>query len=228
MRNWFALIIFTAAAVILPAQTATPGTVQATGTATLSVNPDEASLDISVITQGATAQQAAQLNASQTTTVINALKQLLSVHGSIQTVAYSVYPRYSTQPGQSNVIVGYTASNTVRATTSDLTLPGPIIDTANQAGASTVGNLTFDLQNPEPYKQQALSAAAKQAQAHAAAIAAGLSAKTGSVVSAQESSTTTIPIYAGTAGAVAGTPTPVQSGPVNVSATVTITVQLMQ
>jgi hypothetical protein len=226
MSKWFALMSFLAAAAALPAQTVSPGTVQATGTATLSVPPDQVSLDVSVITQGSTAQQAAQQNASQTATVINALKQALGASGTVQTVGYSVYPRYSSMTGQSNTVVGYTASNTVRATSNNLTLAGPLIDTANQAGASSVGNLSFSLQNSDPYYQQALSAAAKQAQAHAAAIAAGLGAKTGAVVSAQEGASISYPIMA--AGTANSVQTPVLTGTVSVSATVTITVQLVQ
>jgi len=201
------------------------GTVQATGTASLSVKPDQASLQVSVLTQGTTAQQAADKNASQATAVINALKQLLGATGTVQTVNYSVYPLYSTTPGQSDVVVGYTASNTVKLTTADLSLAGPLIDTASQAGATSVGSLSFGLQDPEPFKQQALSAAAKQAMAHAAAIASGLGGKTGAVVSAQESGSVS-PVDFGTAFSVSSA-TPVQSGNVTVSATVTITVQLL-
>lgn len=224
MRKAIILIAASLAAATVSAQPA-PGTVQASGSVTLSVNPDSVRLDVSVITQGTTAQQAAQQNATQTTTVINALKQVLGASGSVQTVSYAVNPRYNNTPGQDPVIVGYTATNTVRVTSNDLTLPGSLIDTANQSGATNVGNLAFGLQNSDPYIQQALTAAAKQAQAHAAAIAAGLGGKTGAVISAQESSSYS-PIV--TPGIAAGAQTPVLTGTVSVSANVAVTVQLMQ
>ena len=220
MRYFMGICAFAAT---LIAQT-TPGTVQATGNANLSVKPDQATLDVSIITQATTAQQAADQNAAQATTVINALKQALGVSGSVQTVSYNVYPRYSNAAGQQDVVVGYTASNTVRVTTNDLTRVGTLIDTANQAGASSVGSLSFGLQDQEPYKLQALSAAAKQALTHAAAIATGLGDKTGSVVSAQEGVGVS-PVVTGVASASS---TPIQTGTVTVSATVTITVQLLQ
>ena len=222
MRKILWLII---CAGVLAAQTS-PGTVQATGNSSLPVKPDQATLDVSVITQGTTAQQAADANASQTTAVINALKQALGASGSVQTVSYSVYARYSNVPGQNDVIVGYTASNTVRLTTNDLTKVGSLIDTANQAGANSVGSLGFGLQDPEPYKLQALTAASKQALTHASAIASGLGGKTGSVVSAQEGATYA-PVVTSGAGAAMSV-TPVQTGTVTVTATVTITVQLVQ
>jgi uncharacterized protein YggE len=199
--------------------------IQATGSATIPVNPDQAKLAVGVVTQGATAQDAGQQNATLTTTVLNALKGVLGTAGSIQTISYSISPRYSTTQGQPSVIIGYTASNTVEVTTTDLSIIGRLIDTANQAGANSVGNLSFGLQNPEPYVEQALGQAAKQAQAHANAIATGLGAKTGVVMAAQEGSSVT-PILAG--GALAATSTPILTGTVSVSANVTISVQLIQ
>ena len=201
------------------------GAIQATGSATISVNPDQAQLSVGVVTQSTTAQDAGQQNATLTTTVLNALKGVLGTAGTIQTIGYSVSPRYSTTQGQTSVIIGYTASNTVEVTTYDLSLIGQLIDTATQAGANSVGNLSFGLQNPEPVTEQALGQAAKQAQAHANAIAGGLGAKTGIVLSAQEGSSVTPVVMPGVA---ATSSTPIQTGTVSVSASVTISVQLIQ
>jgi uncharacterized protein YggE len=208
----------------LLAQTS-PGAIQATGSATISVNPDQAQLTVGVVTQGATAQDAGQQNATLTTTVLNALNGVLGTAGTTQTISYSISPRYSTTAGQTSTIIGYTASNTVQVTTTDLTLIGRLIDTANQAGANSVGNLSFGLQNPEPVMEQALSQAAKQAQAHANAIAGGLGAKTGVVISAQEGATVAPVAVPGVSTA---TTTPIQTGTVSVTASVTIGVQLIQ
>ena len=209
----------------LLAQTS-PGAIQAVGSATISVDPDQAQLAVGVVTQGATAQDAGQQNASLTTTVLNALKGVLGTAGTIQTIGYSISPRYSTTQGQTSAIIGYTASNTVEVTSFDLSLIGRLIDTANQAGANSVGNLSFSLQNPEPVMEQALGQAAKQAQAHTNAIATGLGAKTGVVLSAQEGATVTPIVIAG--ALAAAPPTPIQTGTVSVTASVTISVQLIQ
>ena len=221
------LICLPLSAGALLAQTS-PGAIQAIGSATISVNPDQAQLAVGVVTQGATAQDAGQQNAALTTTVLNALKAVLGTEGSIQTISYSVSPRYSTTQGQTSVIIGYTVSNTVEVTTTDLSIIGRLIDTANQAGANSVGNLSFSLQNPEPVMEQALGLAAKQAQAHANAIAAGLGAKTGVVISAQEGATATPVMVSGVLAGVTAVPTPIQTGTVSVTASVTISVQLIQ
>ena len=208
---------------VLAAQTTATRTVQATGSATLSANPDQAQIDVGVVTVGATAQDSAQQNATQTTSVLNAVKAVLGANGTIQTVSYYVQPRYTnTTPATIN---GYTTSNTVRVLTFDLSIIGKLIDAANAAGANTVGGLNFGLQDSEPLVQQALTQATKQALAHATAIASGLGGKIASVVSAQEgSSYTPILVSAGpTAGAAT---TPVQTGTVNVYATVTVIASL--
>jgi uncharacterized protein YggE len=225
MRKIFAILIgVLIAGAVLPAQT-TPGTVQATGTATINVTPDQAQLSVGVVTQGATAQEAGALNATLANTVQNALKLILGLNGTIQTVGYSVYPRYSN--GNTPTIIGYTASNTVQVTTNNLSNNnlGALLDAATIAGANSVSGVTFGLQNPDPFLQQALTAATKQALGHAAAIAGGLGLRTGAVVSALEGSSYT-PVTAGIAPTTASTP--IQTGTVGVSATVTVSVALVQ
>ena len=208
------------------AQTTVPS-VQATGSATLTAKPNQAQLDIGVITNGTTAQEASQKNASMSDTVQAALSKVLGSAGTLQTVSYYVTPRYSNTPNQPSVIIGYTAGNTVRVTTTDLSQIGLLIDAASQAGANSVGGLSFGLQNPEPLVEQALTLATKQATAHASAIAAGLGGKLGAVISAQEGSSYT-PITVGAPGAGTAVTTPVQTGTVTVYATVTIQVGLAQ
>jgi uncharacterized protein YggE len=210
----------------LPAEPIAAGSIQASGSASISVQPDQATLTAGVVTQATTAQDAATQNATMTSAMIKALTGVLGTKGTIQTIYYSLSPRYSNgSTNQPPAIIGYTASNTVQVVTNDLNLVGPLIDAANQAGGNNIGGPTFGLQNPEPTRQQALAAASKQALAHASAIASGLGAKIGSVISAQEGSNVT-PIVAGAPTAAAGTP--IQTGTVNVSATVTVTVAMVQ
>jgi uncharacterized protein YggE len=223
-RMFSSLLLLTLTCTAMAAQTAVPS-VQANGSATLTAKPDQAQLDVGVVTNGVTAQDASQLNASLSNSVQAALSKVLGSAGTLQTVSYYLTPRYSSTPNQSSVIIGYTASNTVRVTTTDLTQIGLLIDAANQAGANSVGGLSFGLQNPEPLVEQALTLATKQATAHAGAIAAGLGVKLGAVLSAQEGSSYT-PVVVGTANAGGAVTTPVQTGVVTVYATVTIQIGL--
>jgi uncharacterized protein YggE len=221
MRNFRVFLLLSWLAAQLVAQTASH-TIQSNGTASVSATPDQAQFTVSVVTQGTSAQDAGTQNAAQTTTLINALKSALT-NGSVQTVGYSISPRYNN--ASPPAIVGYTATNTVQVTDFNLSNVGSLIDTANQAGGTSVTGISFGLQNPDPYVQQALGLAAKQALAHANAIAGGLGAKAGAVLSALEGTTYT-PVVA-SASPVAVT-TPVVTGTVQVTASVTVTVQLTQ
>ena len=200
----------------------TSRTVQANGSTTLFVTPDQASIDVGVTTTATTAQDSAQQNATQSTAVLTAVKAILGGTGTVQTLYYFVSPRYAPN---TSTINGYITSNTIRVITSDLTIIGRLIDAANAAGANTVGGLSFGLQDHEPSVKQALTAATKQAMAHAVAIADGLGGKVGAVVSAQEGSSYA-PILAGTGSGATATTTPVQTGTVSVYATVTLVVLL--
>ena len=211
---------------VLAVAAQTANSVQASGTATISVTPDMATINVGVVTQAATAQQAADQNASAADAMIKALQAVLGNAGTIQTIAYSLDARYTTASANSTpVLTGYAATNTVQVKMNNVGLIGPIIDAGNRAGANTISGPSFGLQNPEPQKLQALTSAAKDAMGHAAAVAAGLGLKTGAVISAQEGVTVT-PIVTGTAGAAASS-TPILNGTVTVTANVTVAVGLV-
>lgn len=213
----------------LSGQTQPAGSVQATGTATVSgIAPDQAQLTVGVVTMAKTAQDAASQNATQTTAVQTALQGVLGTKGEIHTIAYSLNPNYSSGgTGTPPVITGYTASNTVQVTVrgaGNLNLVGPLIDAGNNAGANNIGGPSYSLQDSDPYRLQALTAASKQAMAHAGAIATGLGVKLGSVIAAQEGSSVMPIVNPTTAGA--GVSTPILTGTVSVSATVTVSVAI--
>ncbi len=225
MFRIFALLLVMA--VSAGAQTAaTPSSIQASGSSTIQgIQPDQVQLTVGVVTSAASAQAAGSQNATQTNAVIAALRNVAGSTGTIQTIGYSLAPQYSGSTG--NVppsITGYTATNSLQVTTGNLNLAGPLIDAANQAGANSISGPSYSLQNSDPYTEQALTAASKQALAYAAAIAAGLGAKTGAVISATQGSSVT-PGVVLAAGAASGTP--ILNGTVSVSASVTVTVALV-
>ena len=180
MLRIFALLMVVA--VSAGAQTAATPSVQASGSSTIQgIQPDQVQLTVGVVTFAASAQVAASQNATQTNAVIAALHNVVGAAGTIQTIGYSLAPQYSGSTG--NVppsITGYTATNSLQVTTGSLNLAGPLIDAANQAGANSISGPSYSLQNSDPYTEQALTAASKQALAYAAAIAAGLGGENGS------------------------------------------------
>jgi hypothetical protein len=150
--------------------------------------------------------------------------------GELKTVGYSVTPNYKyPQGGGTPTLTGYTANNTVEVTTGDLSLGGKLIDSAVQAGATNVNSLRFALKDSEPARAEALRLATLQAKRHAEAIATGLTARLGYVIAAAEGGAVrTVNVDTRTLASGAGaTPTPVETGMVDVYATVTLEIELI-
>lgn len=200
--------------------------IRAVGEATVSVPPDQVKIDIGVTTQASGAQEASTQNANQVSVVLAQLRQLLGTNADIKTINYSVTPNYRYPQGGGNpTLVGYIATNTVEATLGDVSLAGKVIDTAAQAGATTVSGLRFGLKDEQPARAQALRLAAVQARAHADAIASGLGVRTGAVVSAEEGAVLNVQPRTGVAASV---PTPIEPGTLDVHATVTLEMEIAQ
>ena len=119
------------------------------------------------------------------------------------------------------------ASNTVQVTLTDLSLIGKVIDTGIQAGANRVQGLSFGLQDDQPSRAQALKMATAQAKANADAMASGIGQHTGAAIAIQQGGTSSpTPVLLG-AVATASATTPVETGVVNVQASVTLDVALV-
>jgi uncharacterized protein YggE len=161
--------------------------VQATGEATVSAKPDQAVVEIGVVSQGATPIAAAGQNAKQTDTVLAELSRLLGASKKLRTTTYSVRPNYQyPKPGAQPTITGYTATNLVEVTLDDLAQVSNVIDTATQSGANVIQKLQYQLKNAGAVRAQALRQAAEQAKISAEAIASGLGLKVVRVLSAEE------------------------------------------
>lgn len=212
---------------VLSAQTTTRAPyVRAVGQATVSVKPDQGQIDFSIVTQGTTAKDASSQNAVQVSNVLAQLQALLGPNADIKTVNYSLSPNYIyPQNGGTPTLTGYTATNTVRVTTGDLTTIGSIIDTGVQAGANQVSSLQFGLKNSDPAQAQALRMATAQAKTHADAMAAGGGLHTGSFFSIEEG--VTVRPISGLGAPSAAPSTPIVTGLVDVQATVTVQVDLV-
>jgi uncharacterized protein YggE len=203
--------------------------VRASGEGVVSVKPDQATINVGVITQGLTAAAATDSNATKAEAILEAVRRLLGANADIRTAYFSVTPNQRfPQGGGVPEIVGYTATNNFRVVIADTSSSGRVIDAATAAGANTVGGIVFGVRDPAPLRQQALRMATQQARANAEAIATGMSSRLGVVISAAESSVAT-PIRGGDFSAAPGlaTTTPVEAGNLEVRATVTIEVEVL-
>ena len=204
-----------------------------TGDATVRAKPDTAILSLAVVTQNASASEAQAENASRTDAVVRAVKSAAGAGAEVKTSGYSVQPQYVYKEGTPPAITSYVVRNSVSVTTGELDRAGAIIDAASRAGANSVDSLVFTLRRDEQARGQALSAATREALSKARVVADTLGGRVVRVVEVQEGGAVRpVPLYAGgSAGRVAETaqasvPTPVEAGPLEIHAEVTLVVEV--
>jgi uncharacterized protein YggE len=203
-----------------------PPFVSATGRASVFATPDQVKIDATVTADGMTAQAATAQNATVMNALLAALRNVIGPSGDIKTINFNVYPVYRNAPSQAPMITGYSASNTVEVTLTGTSLIGPVIDTASQNGATSIGSLQFSLKDSDPARVQALKLATQQAKGHADSMAAGMGKVVGNIISIQESAGTPAPIYYSLAPGAAGASTTVMPGTLEIQATVVLEAEL--
>lgn len=211
-----------------------PNTISVTGTATASVSPDLASIQLGVDTQAKTAQDAMNQNAQEMNATATAIENLGITPSEISTASFTIDPVYNnTGPyapynGYTNELLGYKVSNTLLIKTTQLGLIGQILDAAVGAGANRVDDVSFLL---SPAKQQAiqdtlLDSAILDAQSQAQKALGPLGQKiTGvqTVTLSEFNMPPPGPIYHSAMMAVQAQPTPIFTSSQDITTTVNVT-----
>jgi uncharacterized protein YggE len=148
-----------------------PPFLEANGEGTVTVAPDVATIALGVVTQAATAKEAAEENARKMTEVVQALARLGVASKDVRTQVISLVPVTETRPNEAPRIRGYRATNQVEVTTRELARVGPMLDEVVKAGANVAGAVRFGLSDPSAAQTNALRAATREAHARATAMA---------------------------------------------------------
>lgn len=143
------------------------GTLDVAGTGNVKVAPDEATISLTVITEGKTASEASTANAKRTQAVLDAVSAQPN-HG-VTTSGLDVGPimDYSTSPSK---IVGYRATNSVTVKTK-IGYASQIYDAGIGAGANESSGISFGVRDETPFREQALELAVKVASSEARIVA---------------------------------------------------------
>lgn len=204
----------------------TAGTITVTGSATLNVVPDMATISMGVTTTGDTAVAAMAANNDAVSAVIARLIAAKVADRDMQTSNLSVNPNWVTNAaGTGQEVKGYVASNMLTVRIKALDATGAVLDAAITEGANTLNGLSFGLAEPRPVEDQARKAAVADALARARLLAEAAGQKLGAVVSIAESAggIPPMPMFSKSAADMA---VPVAAGEVGISASVTIVWQL--
>ncbi|MGH8133994.1 MAG: SIMPL domain-containing protein [Steroidobacteraceae bacterium] len=204
--------------------------IRVTGDAKISARPDRVQIDIGVATQAPLSQDAAAQNAREVEAVLAALRPAAGPTAQLRTVSYSLSPNYQYHPnGGEPTITGYRAVNVVQVTLDDLAKIGNVIDAATRSGANRVQGIQFTLRDQDTVRSEALRQAATRARGEAEVLAAALNLRIIRVITVEEMSPRIIPVrsyMAASRAAAAEAATPVEAGTLDVSADVTLTVEV--
>lgn len=176
MKKMFAMLLCLAILALGTGAALADGTtLSVTGNGTVLVESD-----LAIVTVGVQETSKDVLEAQSTVNEkIAAIKQALLDAGveesSINTDSINIYANYD-YSDNTEVIVGYTARNSLSVRTTDMDNVGSLIDAAFVAGANTLDNVQFTVQDDTQAREQALTMAVEDARrkADVLASAAGL------------------------------------------------------
>lgn len=161
--------------------------VSSNGIASVEVVPDLVSVYFSVETKGDNSKEAKDANAVIVDDVVTALIKEGFVRDDIVTENFNVYEDWIWNDGE-RTSNGYKATHSIKVKLASDGEVGDVIDAGVDAGAN-LGHINFELSREleNQYKVEALKLAAQDARIKAAAIAEGLGAELGDVISTSSS-----------------------------------------
>lgn len=185
---WLAVLLLPGSVMSAAAQEKrTERSVTVSATASVPAEPDIAHIATGVVSEAATAREALQRNSAAMKKVIDGLKEAGVDAKDIQTVNFSVEPRYQQgKDGRAPQINGYRVSNQVRITARDLAKLGELLDKVVDLGANQAGGISFEVSKAETLKDEARRQAVANARRRAELFAQAAGARIGEVITIAE------------------------------------------
>lgn len=192
------------------------------------VVPDVAVLDLGVDVTASTAEEAQDNNTGIMNALVAAMKEFGIAEADMQTSSYSVHPQYDYDVSPPT-IVGYAASQRLTVRVRETESVGEVMASAGNLGATSVGSLRFEVDNPTQATNEAREEAIAKAHEQAEDIARAMGVDLGGIVSYYES-TGGVPEYRSYANAefgldAAAEPT-IEEGSTDVFVSVSVTYAL--
>jgi len=235
MRTKYLAFAVLALALVLSACSPTPinqaapeniRTLNVNGVGQAYLTPDIAYIYIGVHTEGASASEAVNSNKSQTSAVIEALKNSGVDEKDIRTTNFSIYP--SQQYGPDNQVSGttYMVDNSVYIVVRDLDGLGTLLDDAISAGANSINSIQFDVADKTEAVKEARAKAVEDAKKQAGELADAAGVSLGDIQNISFYDNSPYPFYEGKGGgggvAYEAAAVPIQPGQLTISVTVNI------
>jgi len=136
--------------------------------------PDIATVSISVVNEGneqSDIPAMIQKNTEKMNAIIDEIKKLGIDEKDIKTTQYNLEPRYNWTEYQGQIFLGYRITNTILVKIRDFTKIGSVLTKATEGGATSIGSISFTIEDPEKARQEAREKAIEQAKTKAENIA---------------------------------------------------------
>jgi uncharacterized protein YggE len=165
-------------------------TITVSGQAEMTVDPDQAEMYIKIETTKTTAKLAKDENSIISSAVESALRSKGITEKDVETSRYQIYPKYEYDPDtRKSSISGYTVTNVLKVTTTNLDKVGEVIDAAVDSGANGFERIVFGLtdEKEKDVNAQVLLKASDEAKAKAISLTKNLGVRLGKLSSISES-----------------------------------------
>ncbi|MAX04045.1 MAG: hypothetical protein CL883_01795 [Dehalococcoidia bacterium] len=139
------------------------GGIIVTGTSSIELEPDMATLSLGIESSASTVSEARDNASSSINEILNVMKNVGIDDEDIQTTAFNIYPQYEYIEVNENgrvrgvqELTGFTVSNMLLVTVKNLDGIGEIIDKITDAGGNDVrfNSINFGIQDPVPYQSE--------------------------------------------------------------------------
>jgi len=162
--------------------------IRVVGSATITTSPDTAITQLGVQTYNSEIEPAIDENNRKSDAVQAALIRQGIAEEDMQTTSFNIYPQRDYSNDRPEEIIGYQVSNMVSVVIRDLDSVGEVLQIALDAGANTVSSVSFTLDDPIPFMNEARVKAIEDARQKAESMAQAADIELGKVKSITETS----------------------------------------
>jgi len=202
----------------------------------ITVKPDLAVINFSVVTQGLNPNDVQKTNDEKMAKAINYLKASGINEKDIKTTSYNLAPQYDynwCNTGDSHIycppkLVSYTLTQQVQVKVRDLAKVGEVIGNLPEQGVNEISSINFTVDNDEVPKTEARQQAIEKAMTQATLIAKVSGIKLGRIISIAENGVYTPYPYTEKAmgGSTVSASSPIQSGSQDITVDVSVTYEI--
>jgi len=169
-------------------------TVSVSGSGSVTLEADNATIILSVITKGKDIAKTSEENAQKMTAVQNAIMESGIQKDCISTENFNIYQENNWDSRSQKSIPGdYRVTNQIKIKIKKIEKISEVIDLSLKSGANQLSSLTYGVNDTETAKKQARSIAIQQAKEAANLLAGASGAKLGKVLSISEHSSQSYP-----------------------------------